>query len=64
MEENDLGAECKEKLRLIAEDTRYIHNFLLVNKMQAEATTAIVKTYVPKNVSQGKLFKVVDVEED
>lgn len=64
VEENDLGSECKEKLRLIAEDTRYIHNFLLVNKMQAEATTAIVKTYVPKNVSQGKLFKVVDVEED
>lgn len=63
VEEHDLGEENREKLRLIAEDTRYIHNFLLVNKMSQDATVAIVKTYVPKNVSQGKLFKVVDVEE-
>ena len=62
--EYDLGAENMEKLRLIAEDTRYLHNFLLVNRMQQDATTAIVKAYVPKSVSEGKLFKVVDVEED
>lgn len=61
--EYDLGQENKKKMKLIAEDTRYIHNFLLVNRMQQDATTAIVKTYVPKSVSQGKLFKVVDVEE-
>lgn len=62
--EYDLGQENKKKMKLIAEDTRYIHNFLLVNRMQQDATTAIVKTYVPKSVSQGKLFKVVDVVED
>lgn len=62
--EYDLGQENKKKMKLIAEDTRYIHNFLLVNRMQQDATTAIVKTYVPKSVSQGKLFKVVDIVED
>lgn len=62
--EYDLGDENREKLRLIAEDTRYMHNFLLVNRMQQDATTAIVKAYVPKSVKDGKLFHVVDVEED
>jgi hypothetical protein len=61
--EYDLGEENKKKLELIAEDTRYIHNFLLVNRMQQDATTAIVKAYVPKSVRDGKLFKVVDTEE-
>lgn len=64
IEEYDLGADNKSKLEHIANDTRYIHNFLLVNRMQQDATTAIVKAYVPKSVSQGKLFKVVDIEEE
>lgn len=61
--EYDLGEDNKRKLELIANDTRYIHTFLLVNRMQQDATTALIKTYVPKSVSNGKLFKVVDVEE-
>lgn len=61
--EFDLGEDNKRKLELIASDTRYMHNFLLVNKMQTEATTAIVQAYVPKSVRDGKLFKVVDTEE-
>lgn len=64
VEEYDLGEDNKKKLELIASDTRYIHNFLLVNRMQQDATSAIVKSYVPKSVSEGKLFKVVDTEEE
>lgn len=62
VQEYDLGDVNKRKLELIAGDTRYIHNFLLVNRMQQDATTAIVKSYVPKKVVEGKLFKVVDTE--
>lgn len=62
VQEYDLGEENKRKLELIAGDTRYIHNFLLVNRMQQDATTAIVKAYVPKKVVDGKLFKVVDTQ--
>lgn len=64
VDEYDLGPDSKRKLELIAGDTRYIHNFLLVNRMQQDATTAIVKSYVPKSVADGKLFKVVDIEDD
>lgn len=63
VEEYDLGSENKKKLEAIAHDTRYMHNFLIVNRMQADATTALVKTYVPKDVRDGKLFKNVDVVE-
>lgn len=64
VKEYDLADDAKRKLELIAQDTRYIHNFLLVNKMQQDATTALVKAYVPQSVRDGKLFKVVDTEEE
>lgn len=62
VDEYDLGEDNKHKLELIANDTRYMHTFLLVNRMQQDATTALIKTYVPDSVRDGKLFKVVDVE--
>ena len=37
--------------------------FLLVNRMQAESTTAVLEARVPESVSQSKLFKVVDTED-
>jgi len=60
VDEYDLGENNKKKLESIAEDTRYIHTFLLVNRMQQDATTALIKAYVPEKVRDGKLFKVVD----
>ena len=36
--------------------------FLLVNRMEADATTALLEACVPENVSQGSLFKFVDTE--
>ena len=61
VDEYDLGENNKKKLESIAGDTRFIHTFLLVNRMQQDATTALIKSYVPKKVRDGKLFKVVDV---
>lgn len=60
VDEYDLGENNKKKLESIAEDTRYMHTFLLVNRMQQDATTALIKAYVPEKVRDGKLFKVVD----
>lgn len=60
VDEYDLGENNKKKLESIAEDTRYMHTFLLVNRMQQDATTALIKAYVPEKVREGKLFKVVD----
>lgn len=37
--------------------------FLLVNRMQAESTTAVLEARVPEEVSQSSLFKVVDTED-
>ena len=61
VDEYDLGENNKKKLESIAGDMRFIHTFLLVNRMQQDATTALIKSYVPKKVRDGKLFKVVDV---
>lgn len=60
--EYDLGDDNKKKLEHIANDTNYTHTFLLVNRMQADATTALIKAYVPESVREGKLFKIVDTE--
>lgn len=36
--------------------------FLLINRMEADSTTAILEASVPESVSQSSLFKVVDTE--
>lgn len=63
IDEYDLGEDNKRKLERIANDKNYTHNFLLVNRMEKDATTAMVKAYVPESVREGKLFKVVDTVE-
>lgn len=62
VKEYDLGRDNKKKLELINSDMDYMHTFLLVNRMQRDATTAFVKTYVPPSVVNSKLFKVVDTD--
>lgn len=53
------------------EDLENIHNnpdmentFLLINRMNKEGAPALLKTYVPKKVLQGRLFKIVDTEDE
>lgn len=37
--------------------------FLLINRMEKDSTTAILEANVPEEVSQSSLFKIVDTEE-
>lgn len=37
--------------------------FLLVNRMEPDATTALLEARVPEKVSQSRLFKIVDTED-
>ena len=39
------------------------HTFLLVNRMEADSTTALIQAVVPKEVANSSLFRVVDTEE-
>lgn len=63
VEEFGLDKECDE-LESLTKNPDYMNTFLLVNKMQKDATTALLKAYVPDHVVQGNLFKIVDTEED
>lgn len=38
------------------------HTFLLVNRMEADSTTALIQAVVPKEVANSSLFRVVDTE--
>lgn len=61
-EEFGLDKECDE-LEALFSNPDYTNTFLLVNKMQKDATTALLKAHVPQRVVEGKLFKVVDTED-
>lgn len=61
-EEFGLDKECDE-LEELYRNPDYTNTFLLVNKMQKDATTALLKAYVPDRVVEGKLFKIVDTED-
>lgn len=54
----------EDKLIAINENPDYENTFLLVNKMQKDATTALIKVFIPPNVTQGKIYKVVDVKNE
>lgn len=61
---NEFGLEQQaEKLRAIHENPDYENTFLLVNRMQKDATVAMLKVFVPKGVVNGKIYKIVDTEE-
>lgn len=62
-EEFGLDKEFDE-LEEITRNPDFLNTFLLVNKMQQDATTALLKAYVPDRVVSGRLFKFVDTEED
>ena len=55
--------QVEQKLKDIHDNPDYENTFLLVNRMQRDATTAMLKVFVPKNVVNGKIYKVVDTEE-
>lgn len=61
-EEFGLDKECDE-LEALSTNPDFANTFLLVNKMQKDATTALLRAHVPQNVVEGKLFKVVDTED-
>ncbi len=58
-----LEDECDE-LEDLVRNPDFINTFLLVNRMEKDATTAMLKAYVPEHVVRGRLFKVVDTEDD
>ena len=53
-----------ERLDAITDNPEYDNTFLFVNRMQRNSTTGMVRAYVPDRVKEGKLFKVVDTEDD
>lgn len=62
-EEFGLDKECEE-LEALASNPDWANTFLMVNRMEKDATTAMLKAYVPEHVVKGRLFKVVNTEED
>lgn len=60
-DEFGLDKECDE-LEALYRNPDYLNTFLVVNKMQSDATTALLKAYVPERVVKGHLFKMVDTE--
>lgn len=52
-----------ELLQEIQTDPSMQRKFLLVNRMEADSTTAVLEANVPEEVSQSSLFKVVDTED-
>lgn len=61
-EEFGLDKECDD-LESLFKNPEYVNTFLMVNKMQKDATTALLRAHVPQRVVEGKLFKVVDTED-
>ena len=61
-EEFGLDREVDE-LENLVKDPELINTFLLVNRMEKDATTALLRAYVPEHVVKGRLFKVVDTED-
>lgn len=60
---NEFGLDkYEETLHNIHDNPDFENTFLLVNKMQKDATTALLKVFIPPNVVNGKVYKVVDTE--
>lgn len=54
----------EQKLLAINSNPDYENTFLLVNNMQKDATTAMLKVFVPPNVVNGKVYKIVDTKKE
>lgn len=63
LEEFGLKEAETEILEDIQTNSAMARKFLLVNRMEAESTTAVLEARVPEEVSQSSLFKVVDTED-
>lgn len=64
VEEFNLSEIDAERLDSITDNPDYENTFLFINKMQKNSTTGMIKAFVPDRVRDGKLFKVVDTEDD
>lgn len=62
IEEFGLKSSEIDILEDIQTNAAMAQRFLLVNRMQPESTTAVLEARVPEEVSQSKLFRVVDTE--
>lgn len=56
--------EHQDTLNAIATNPDYEHQFLIVNKMQKNATASIIKTYVPRDVAKKRLFTTITTEDE
>ena len=63
IEEFGLKTSEVDILEEIQTNAAMARRFLLVNRMEAESTTAVLEAKVPEEVSQSKLFRVVDTED-
>lgn len=61
---NEYGLEqWEDELQKLQTDPDYENTFLCINRMQKDATAAMLKAYVPQRVVEGRLFKIVDTED-
>lgn len=61
-EEYGLSELHEDLLKDLHESSTSIHRFLLINRMEKNATTAVIQARVPEAVRDSELFKVVDTE--
>jgi hypothetical protein len=64
VKEFSLTEDDEDTLNKITSDPDYENTFLMVNKMQKDATKPLLHVYVPDRVRDGKLFKVVDTVDE
>lgn len=64
VKEFNLQESDAEKLDLIIDNPDFENTFLFINKMEKNSTTGMIKAFVPDHVRDGKLFKVVDTDEE
>lgn len=62
-DEFGLKAAEAERLEDIQTNPDRQRQFLLINRMEKDSTTAILEANVPEDVSQSSLFKIVDTED-
>lgn len=64
VKEFNLQESDADKLDLITDNPDFENTFLFINKMEKNSTTGMIKAFVPDHVRDGKLFKVVDTDEE
>lgn len=49
-------------LEKLVDDPAYDNTFLIINRMKSGSTNALLRVFNPDDVSQGKIYKVVDIK--